>query len=114
MLTTYPVVVSNPSGSLVRFTPTDGGNTLDTVKLLRSVTLSAVEAFVAAERADLITNGDDDFVYNVEKYAGDKNRTLPEIEWDLSNGYATVALTATTNLNVSQTITTNAPFADVV
>lgn len=107
---TFTVVKSNPSGNLVRFTVTDTHNILTMTHQIRAVIFDAIEQFIAAETADLITNGDGAIQTNFEKAVSDKVRTITQLTWSIENKYATLALTALTNIAATGNITATAPF----
>jgi len=107
-IVSFPVVVSNPSGNIVRFVITDASNRLTAIHQIKAVLCKAITTWLAAERADLDANGDTDIVGETDYRPGDG---YDAFEWTFGSKQAEVTLTAKTNLNVSQTITASIPFA---
>lgn len=108
----FTVTKTNPSGNIVRFAITDAANLLTTTKMIRAVLHDALEQFVVAERADLITNGDQLVVDKVEQpttHSGD----LP-VAYDWPNKRCDLTLTALTSIAATGTITASKPYADVL
>ena len=107
----FTVTKSNPSGNIVRFTVTDSTNMLTTLRMLRAVLADAIDQWIADERTDLNTNGDDDVT------GSDANRPgngFDNFTWDKEGKYAEVTLTSLTNISSSGTITASIPYGDVV
>jgi hypothetical protein len=112
-ITSFTVAVANPSGSDVTFTVSDSENLLSSTKMVRGVLCDALDTWIVAEAADLTTNGDEDVV-DWQKVRGTEEAVAEsKVTWDMQTKKATLALTATTNLDVSSSITATAPFASV-
>ena len=107
----FTVVKSNPSGTIVRFTITDTANLLYTSKMVRAVLGDAIDQFIAAERADLNSNGDQT-VKGSDDYPGVGDGFL-NVTWNLAGKYAELTLTALTNIAATGNITVSPPYADV-
>lgn len=107
-IVSFPVVVSNPSGNIVRFAITDTANRLTAIHQIKAVLCKAITTWLAAERADLDANGDSDIVGETAYRPGDG---YDAFNWVFSDKKAEVTVTSKTNLNVSQTITASIPFA---
>jgi len=115
-ISTFTVTKSNPSGNIVRFTITDTANILTTQKMIRSVILDAIYQFVVAERADMITNGDQSIVDQLEAMqdgAGDRVAICTALAWTYASKLGNLTLTDLTNIAETGTITATAPFEDV-
>lgn len=111
-IVSFTVTKSNPSGNIVRFAITDSANILTSSKMIRAVLMDALEQYIAAESADLITNGDAAVETNFNKAGDDVTRSIPGLEFDFTNKRANLTLTALTSLSTSGTITATAPFVD--
>ena len=109
-IVSFPVVKSNPSGNIVRFTITDASNLLTKTKMMRAVLMDALDQFITAESADLSTNGDGEIETNFDKNPGDSTRTIDKLTFDVSGKIAELALTALTNIASTGTITATSPF----
>lgn len=110
-LADFTVVKSNPSGTIVRFTVTDTGNKLTTSKMIRSVLVDAIDQFIAAERADLNSNGDTE-VKGSEDYPG-VGDGFKNVDFNFASKYAELTLTALTNIAATGNITVEIPYGDV-
>ena len=110
----FTVGVSNPSGSDVAFTISDDdGDRLTSTKMIRGVLCDALATWIAAEASDLETNGDTDVVTWDSKRGTENAVTESKVSWDFQTKKVTLALTATTNLDVSSSVTATSPFASV-
>lgn len=109
----FTVTTSNPSGNIIRLTVTDTGYALKTTKMIRAVLTDAIDQFIAAESADLTTNGDSNVVNNAATAFRPGDGYSP---WTFNyrNKYCQVTLTATTNISTSATFTATAPWGAVV
>lgn len=96
----FTVTKSNPATTKVRFTITDTAKLLTTTKMVKAVILDAFAQFLAAEAADLVTNGD-------------SSKGVANLTWDFEAKYATITLTSLSNIASTGTITASAPFSDV-
>lgn len=110
--TTFTVTKSNPSGTMVRFTVADPKAVLTTSKLIRMVLCDAIDQFIAAERADLNTNGDQE-VKGSEDYPG-VGDGFKNVVFNFSGKYAELTLTALTNIAATGDITVSIPYADTI
>lgn len=108
----FTVVKSNPSGTKVRFTVTDTNNKLTTTKMIRSVLCDAINQFIAAERADLNANGDEQ-VKGSEDYPG-VGDGFKNVDFKFGSKYAELTLTALTNIAATGNITVSVPYADTI
>jgi len=110
-LADFTVVKSNPSGSIVRFTVTDAANKLTTTKMIRSVLVDAIDQFIAAERADLDSNGDTQ-VLGSEDYPG-VGDGFKNVDFNFGSKYAELTLMANPNIDATGNITVEIPYGDV-
>lgn len=110
----FNVQVENATGSIVTFQISDDtGDLLTSTKMIRGVICDALDTWIVAEAADLTTNGDDDVV-TWQSVRGNWDAVAEsKITWDFENKECSLALTATTNLDVTTDITATAPFASV-
>jgi hypothetical protein len=106
------VTKSNPSGNIVRFTISDNTTKFHSARMIRSVLQDAIDQWIAAERADLDTNGDT-AVKGSEEYVGHGDG-FSQFSWNYSGLYAEVTLTAKTNISVTGDITVSIPYSDVI
>jgi len=104
----FTVTKSHPGTTVVRFAVTDTATLLTTSKMIRSIIMDAVEQFVAAERADLITNGDLAIVEGVERI-----HSIPALAFDFENKRADLTLTSTSSIATTGDITAAVPYADI-
>lgn len=97
---------------LVRFTITDTALLLTQGKMIRSVLCDAIDQWIAAERADLNTNGDSAVKGSAEfDGVGDG---FSQFSFKFSDKAAEIQLTALTNISSTGTITVDRPYADVI
>ena len=90
----------------------DLANDLSSKKMIRGVLCDALATWIAAEAADLTTNGDSDVV-NWNAYRGTENAVAEsKVTWDFANKKVTLALSSAANLSVTD-ITVTSPFASV-
>ena len=109
----FSVTYTNPSGSNIAFVITDTCNKVKfDPKLQRAILGDAIDQYITSERADLDANGDAD-VKGSDDWPGSGDG-FKNVTWDFGEGKGTLALTATTNLSTSGTITVEIPYADVV
>jgi hypothetical protein len=109
----FTVTASNPSSTILRLTITDTGYALKSTKMKRAVLCDAITQFLAAESADLTTNGDGALV-TAGAEAFRPGDGFADWNFNYRGLYAQVTLTATTNINTSATYTATSPFAVVV
>lgn len=107
----FTVVKSNPSGNVVRFTITDSANLLTTTKMIRAVLADAMDQFIAAERADLDTNGDSAILGSAD-YPGCGDG-FKNVDFVFASKYCDLTLSAKTNIAVTGNITVAIPYGDV-
>lgn len=110
--TTFVVTKSNPSGNIVRFTVADPKAVLTTSKLLRMVLGDAIDQFIAAERADLNSNGDTE-VKGSEDYPG-VGDGFKNVVWNFAGKYAELTLSALDSIAATGDITVSIPYADTI
>lgn len=110
----FTVVKSNPADETVKFTITDTNNLLTRDKDVRAVLCDAIDQWITSERADLDTNGDSAVKGSDEYAASWIGQGFSQFTFNYSGKYATVDLTALTNISVSGNLTAAIPFADVI
>lgn len=107
----FTVTKSNPSGNIVRFTVSDSIGQLTSAKQIRAVLCDAIDQWIAAERNDLNTNGDDDVLGSDERYIGEG---FSAFTFNFGSKYAQVTLTSLSSISSSGTITVSKPYADTI
>lgn len=97
------------TSTTIRLTLTDTGYKLTTQKQIRQVLKAAINTYVAAESADLISNGDTAVTTGLETdyHPGDGYALWT---FDYANKRASITLTAVTSLNVSTPFAVSAPY----
>lgn len=107
-ITSFTVTKSNPSGNVIRFVVSDPGNRLQGMNDLQMVLKDAIDQWLAAERADLDTNGDTAILGQTDYYPGDGYAAF---SFNLDDKKAEVTLSSKTNIATSGTYTCSSPFA---
>lgn len=93
---------------VITLTLTDTGYKLSTPKMIKAVLKKAISTYVAAESADLTTNGDSAIVSGLESEIrpGDGYALWT---FDYANKLAKVTVTSVSNLNVATPFNVSAP-----
>lgn len=111
-ISSFTVVKSNPSGTIVRFTVTDAQDLLTTTKMIRAVLCDAIDQWIALERADLDTNGDTNVKGSNENGWERPGEGFSAFTFNYGSKYAEVELTSTSNISATGNLTAESPFAD--
>lgn len=107
----FEVEVSNPSGTIVRFTLSDDINRITSIRLVRALICKAITDWLADNRDNLDGNGDTAVLGATDYHPGNG---FAAFTWNFGSKYAQVTLTAITYVTVSDTITVSIPYGDVV
>jgi hypothetical protein len=103
-------VTNSQASEVFTFQITDSANVLTSVKMIKSVLMDAFDQFVDADRADLITNGDQGIVDYRDARGTEHAKTNGNIVFDVAEKKLVVTFTAATNLSTAD-LTATAPFA---
>lgn len=105
----FPVVLSNPSGTIVRFTLTDAANRVTQIRMIQAILRDAITQWIA----DNPTANNEDGV----KVAGEETRYpgdgYPDFVWNFGSKFGQVTLDSTYGIDISGTITVESPYANV-
>jgi len=107
----FDVEVSNPSGTIVRFTLQDDANRVTQIRLIQAILKDAIQQFLDDNRATLDDNGDAAVTGEDTRYPGDG---FPNFTWVYGSKYGQIELTSVYGLDVEDTIVCGIPYLDIV
>lgn len=107
----FSVVVSNPSGNIVRFSLSDSANRVTQIRMVQAILKDAIEQWLTANRAALDANGDTAITGADTRYPGDG---FPNFVWNYGGKYGQITVSDLYGLDVSETYTCDIPYGDII